>query len=160
MKQHESHRTLDGRWLSLAGLSPAERRALQEIQLAYRRKPGWPQFTNFWRSKLRRLYRRLSPSRRTATVVYWVGEDLEARLGVRQKYFRSPDYRDHLHALIVEHFPSRYAFCRATGLDQGSVSRLLRKSTNISVDRLNRALRRIGWELSLNRTGERKQSAA
>jgi len=160
MKETTSHRTLDGRLLSLDGLSPAERKALAEIRRAYAQKPDWAKFTNVWRNKMRRLYRRLPPGQRTATALYRVGEDLEARLGVHQKYFRSPDYRDQLLALIVEHFPSRYAFCRATGLDQAFISRLLRKSTNISVDRLNRALRRIGWELSLAPTSENRKTAA
>ena len=147
-----AYRTLDGRRLSLRGLSEEEERTLADIQRAYRRRPDWVQFTNFWRTQARRLYRDLPPSKRTSTIVYLIGEDLEVRLGVSQKYFGSPDYRDELRGLIAESFRSRYAFCQATGLDQGFLSRLLRKSSDISVERLNRALRRIGWELRLTRT--------
>ncbi len=151
-----TYKAYDGRLFYLKGLSGRERKVLAQIQLAYRRRPDWARFTNYWRSKVRQLYRDLPPNERTSTLLYLIGEDLEARLGISQKYFRSSDYRDQLNLLIAERFRSRYAFCRATGLDQGFLSRLVHKSTHISVERLNRALLRIGWELRLARAIKRK----
>lgn len=149
------HQTLDGKSIPLTQLSHAEQCTLAEILRAYRRRPDWPSFVNSWRAKVRNLYTDRPARERTSKALYLVGEDLEARLGVSQKYFREPDYRDQLDQLIAAHFPSRYAFCRATGLDQGYLSRLLHKSTHISVERLNRALQRIGWRLQLTRMKER-----
>ena len=94
------YRTLDGKWLYLRGLSEEEEDTLAAIQQAYKRQTDWAEFTNFWRSKLRQLYRDRPPKERTSTVVYLIGEDLEARLGVSQKHFRRPDYRDQLSRLI------------------------------------------------------------
>ena len=154
------YRTLDGLLLSLSELSKEERQTLAEIQRAYKRNPDWCQFTNWWRKKVLQLYRDLPPGEHTSKTVYLVGEDLEGRLGVAQGYLRQPDYRDELDDLITQNFRSRYAFCRATGLDQGFLSRLLRKSTNISVERLNRALLRIGWQLTLTEVPQRESKRA
>lgn len=150
------YQTVDGNWILLGGLSKGERRVLSQIKAAHLRQPDWSEFTNYWRQKVRRLYKHLPPKERASRVLYLIGEDLEARLGISQKYFREPDYRDQLGELIARNFPSHYAFSRATGLDQGFLSRLLHKSTHISVERLNRALLRIGWELRLARAVRRK----
>jgi len=145
------YQTLTGKMIILGQLSEKEKSVLIEIRAAYNRGTDWPKFANLWRGKVRHLYQNLPAKERASTVVYLIGEDLEARLGVSQKYFRATDYRDELDELITTNFRSRYAFCRATALDQGFLSRLLHKSTHISVERLNRALLRIGWELRLSK---------
>jgi hypothetical protein len=150
------YKTIDGKSFDLRGLEGEEKRVLAEIERAYICHPEWTHFTNVWRAKVRELYHDLPPKKRTSTIVYLIAEDMEARLGVSQKYFRRPDYRDQLSHMIDQRFPSRYAFCHATGLDQGFVSRLLHKSTDISVGRLSRAMHRIGWELKLKRSVDRK----
>lgn len=151
----ELYETLDGQLLYLTGLSKQEQRTLAEMKRVYKRRPDWASFANFWREKVRSLYKSLLAKKRTSQPVYLIGEDLEARLGVSQGHFRAPDLRDELRRLIDEEFQSRYEFCRATGLDEGFVSRVLRKSSGISVGRLDEALRRVGWELKLTRVAER-----
>lgn len=153
-RKDQIYKTLDGQLLYLADLSRQEQRILAEIKGAYERDPDWASFANLWREKTRRLYGTLPSKKRTSQPVYLVGEDLEARLGVAQGYFRVPDLRDELRQLIDEEFQSRYEFCQATGLDEGFVSRVLRKSSGISVGRLDEALRRVGWELKLTKIRE------
>lgn len=157
---NQIYNTLDGRSLYLGDLSRQEQRVLAEIQRAYELSPDWASFSNSWREKMRNLYKDLSPKKRTSQPIYLVGEDLEARLGIAQNHFRVPDLRDELRQLIDEKFQSRYAFCQATGLDEGFVSRILRKSSGISVGRLDEALRRVGWELKLTKVEERISKGA
>src|SRR6266568_1415752 len=91
-----AYQTLDGKWIIWGQISEDEKDVLTQIKAAYERRPEWPKFANFWREKVRHLYRNLPAKERASTVVYLIGEDLEARLGVSQKYFREPDYRDQL----------------------------------------------------------------
>ena len=69
-----------------------------------------------------------------------------------------PDYRDELEALIREHFPSRRAFCQATGLSEDMLSHVLAGRKDLSLEALTRALGRIGYRLHITPMPERKQT--
>lgn len=83
------------------------------------------------------------------SALYRVGQDLELRLGVLSGEVAAPDYRDSLADLIAERFRSRYAFCKATGVDQGNLSHVLAGRRHFSTETLLRVLETLGVRLEL-----------
>ena len=61
---------------------------------------------------------------------------------------------------IDQKFPSRYAFCQTTGLDEGYLSRVLNKRQHISMKKLAHILDAIGYELTIReKTGHHGEAA-
>jgi hypothetical protein len=70
-------------------------------------------------------------------------------LAVAAGLARRPDYRDELEELIRTHFPSRRAFCKATGVSEDLLSHVLAGRKHLSVPTLIQALERIGYVLHI-----------
>lgn len=62
---------------------------------------------------------------------------------------RAPDYRDELDELIRENFPTRRAFCEATGISEDMLCHVLARRKHLAIDTLNEALSRIGYTLRI-----------
>jgi hypothetical protein len=62
-------------------------------------------------------------------------------------HVRPDDYRDELASLIDREFPSRRAFCKATGISPDMLSHVLAARKDLSLECLNKALARIGYRL-------------
>ena len=92
------------------------------------------------------------------SAVYRIAQDLSGRLGVAAGFIRPPDYRDELEELILTRFPSRRAFCKATGLSEDMLSHVLAGRKDLSLATLTRALERIGYAVHIKPTMERKQT--
>ncbi len=154
-----SYRTLTGRQIDLAGLTPKEREALAEVEALYGQRPDWTEFGRTWPAILRKRVwgRKKTP---VGAPLYRVCQDMELRLGVAQGQVAPPDYRDHLAELIEERFPSRYAFCRAAGIDQGNLSHVLAGRKDFSLEVLRRALVVLEVQLDLVPTVEVYRKAA
>jgi hypothetical protein len=76
--------------------------------------------------------------------------DLSSRLGIAEGKIRQPDpadYRDQLEHLVLQ-FPSRAAFCKATGISRDMLSHVLAGRKHLSLERLAKALSRIGYRLN------------
>jgi hypothetical protein len=73
-------------------------------------------------------------------VIHRVCQDLEARLGINQRKVSPPDYRDFLVELIDTQFGSRQAFCEATQVDPGQLSRVLANRADLSMKVLQKVL--------------------
>ena len=84
------------------------------------------------------------------TPLYKVAQDYGARKQVERGEARAPDYRDQLEELIRTKFPTRRAFCEATGLSEDMLSHVLSRRKHLSVDRLSEALGRIGYSLTIS----------
>jgi hypothetical protein len=78
-----------------------------------------------------------------------VAQDLASRLAISQGHASAPDYRDELEAIIRTHFPTRRAFCEATGLSEDMLSHVLARRKHLAIDTLEAALRRIGYGLHI-----------
>lgn len=145
MKQYE---TLAGRRFSLAELTAEERAFLDELLALYRARPEWSEFAREWvrRGRAGPWRGRRVP---VGSPLYRICQDLEARLGVAEGRVAPPDYRDQLASLIEERFGSRYAFCQATGIDQGNLSKVLAGHRHLSPETLQRALEALGVVLRL-----------
>ena len=75
--------------------------------------------------------------------------DLSGRIAVAAGIARLGDYRDELEELIREKFPSRRAFCEASGLSEDMLSHVLAGRKDLSLAKLTEALGRIGYRLRI-----------
>jgi hypothetical protein len=62
---------------------------------------------------------------------------------------RYGDYRDELVELIQEHFPSRTAFCKKTGISPTMLSHVMAGRKQLSLGALTAALERVGCQLRI-----------
>src|SRR5262249_58250860 len=94
----------------------------------------WTRFAAWWNAEFTKS--RLN----TVAAVYRMCQDLEARLGIHQGSVSWPDYRDFLADLIEGRFGSRQAFCQATGVDPGQLSRVIAGRADLSIRALQKVL--------------------
>lgn len=155
----DTYRTLTGRLMDLRTLSPKERKALGEVEKAYRLRPDWTEFSRTWPAILRKRVwgRKKVP---VGSPLYRACQDMEMRLGVAQGQVAPPDYRDHLVELIEEKFGSRYAFCKAARIDQGNLSHVLAGRRDFSLDVLRKVLELLDVQLDLIPTADVLRRAA
>jgi len=143
---------LDGNLVSLAGLDAGERALVARLRRRARTHPDWCAFNEFAMAAVAAFYDRRGLSRRQAgrTPVFRIALDLGNRLGIAEGRVRAPepgDYRDELEQLVLQ-FPSRAAFCKATGISPDMLSHVLAGRKDLSLDRLAKALGRIGYRLN------------
>lgn len=142
----QSYRALTGRLYDLRALSVAERETLDEIRALYARRLSWDDFGRQWvRSARERLWDKGQVP--VGSTLYRIGQDLELRIGIAEGRVARPDYRDMLADHIEGRFRSRYAFCKAAGIDQGNLSRVLAGKKHLSPETLTRALEVLGVHL-------------
>ncbi len=128
------YQTITNRRILVAKLSRPEKEFLSRVQQHYHARLEWTRFAAWWNAEF-------SKSRlNTTSPVYRICQDLEARLGINQGSVSRPDYRDFLADLIDEQFGSRQAFCQATGLDPGQLSRVFAGRADLSLRALQKVL--------------------
>ncbi len=151
MKRTSVYVDLDGNEIPLDNLDAEERRLLARLRRRARTHPDWCDFDAYWMRSVLGFYdhRGLSRREQVRTVVYRIAQDLGNRLGIAADRIRPPDYRDELEGLIAEHYPSRQAFCRATGLSEDMLSHVLAGRKDFSLAALEQALARIGYRLRI-----------
>ena len=160
MERPDTYTDLDGNEISLDGLDTEERRLLNRLRRRARTHSDWCDFDTYWMAAVTEFYDARGWSRAAArrTAVYRIAQDLSGRLGVAAGFIRPPDYRDELEELILTRFPSRRAFCKATGLSEDMLSHVLAGRKDLSLATLTRALERIGYAVHIKPTMERKQT--
>lgn len=132
-------------------LPPAHRKFLAKVFRYCAKGPSWDEFANFWLSKGNELWEGIKGKEIIELPVYKICQDLEARLGIEQGYTRERDLRDELEELVETNFDSKYKFCQATGIDQGFLSNVLKKRKNFSISKLDTALHKVGYKLTIQR---------
>jgi hypothetical protein len=149
---------LKGREISLSGLDAEERQLLARLRGQARTQPRWTGFGNYWTREVAAFYdaRGLTRAQSRQTPVYCVAQDLWSRLGIAAGLVRPPDYRVELEELIREKFPSRRAFCEASGLTEDMLSHVLVGRKDLSLKKLTGALERIGYRLAIVPAPERQ----
>jgi hypothetical protein len=142
---------LDGNAISLDGLDAAERRLLARLERRARTDPDWCDFDNYRIPAVTTFYadRGLSRAHTIRTPVYRIAQDLSARLGIAQGLIWPPDYLDQFEDLVLNHFPSRRAFCQASGLSEEVVDDVLARRKDLSLESLSKALERAGYRLRI-----------
>jgi hypothetical protein len=151
VKASKVYLDLDGNAIPLDGLDVDERRILGRLERRSRTQPDWCDFDNYWMSTVAEFYdgRGLSRSQTIATPVYQIAQDLSARLGIAQGMIRPPDYLDQLEDLVLNHFPSRRAFCKASGLATDLLDDVLSGRKDLPLESMSKALNRIGYRLRI-----------
>jgi hypothetical protein len=160
MRAADDYVDLDGNAYALAGLDPEERRLIASLRRRAKLRPDWSAFANYWTAAVPAFYQARGTARLAATqTLGWrIAQDLSARLGIAAGVIRRPDYRDELEGLILEHFRSPRAFCKATGLSERSINEVLAGRQGPSLEALARALARIGYRLRIAPAAERTPS--
>jgi transcriptional regulator with XRE-family HTH domain len=161
MKAADSYVDLDGNQFALAGLSPEERRLIAGLRRRAKLRPDWSTFANYWTVAIPAFYQARGMARLAVprTLGWRIAQDLSARLGIAAGVIRPSDYRDELEGLILEHFRSPRAFCKATGLSEEAVNQVLAGRQGPSLEALARALERIGYRLRIAPAPARQPSA-
>jgi hypothetical protein len=137
-----------------------ERRFVARLRRRAQTNPDWDAFDNYWTRAVPEFYQARGVSRKAVvrTPVWRIAQDLSSRLGIAAGLIRSPDYRDELDDLIREHFPSRKAFCQATGIAEEVLSNFLAGRQDVSLDTFNKALERVGYRLHIIAAPQRKKT--
>jgi hypothetical protein len=156
MKRTDVYVDLDGHEIALAGLDAEERRLVARLRRRARTHTDWTDFDNYWTREVgtfydvRRVPRRLSRD----SVPVRIAQDLSARLGTAAGLVRLGDWRDDLEDLVRQEFPTRRAFCEATGISEDMLSHVLAGRKDLSLAALTQALERIGYALRIQRVPE------
>lgn len=152
---------LDGHEICLGHLDAEERKLLAGLRRRARTKPDWDAFDNYWTAAVPALYKsRGLPLKAVPGTILWrIAQDLSSRLGLAAGLIQPDDYRDELEELIREQFPSRRAFCQATGLSEDMLSHVLAGRKDLSIGTLTKALARIGYRLRIVPGPERQPVA-
>jgi hypothetical protein len=151
MRQASVYVDLDGKAICLEHLDDEERKLLARLRRRARTNPDWDAFDNFWTIAVPALYEARGMDRKAVprTVLWRIAQDLSGRIAVAAGLARLGDYRDELEELIDEHYPSRRAFCEATGLSEDMLSHVLAGRKDLSLGALTKALKRIGYRLRI-----------
>ena len=151
MRQPSIYVDLDGNEICLGHLDAEERKLLARVQRRARTNPDWDAFDNFWTVAVPAFYEARGMDRKAVprTVLWRVAGDLSGRIAVAAGLARIGDYHGDLEDLIRDKYPSRRAFCKATGLSEGMLSHVLAGRKDLSLAALTRALERIGYRLRI-----------
>jgi hypothetical protein len=151
MRQANIYVDLGGREICLCGLDAGERQLLARIRRRVRTHPDWDAFDNYWTRAVGDFYEARGVPRTTSrdSVIFRIAADLSSRLAIAAGLVRPEDYRDELELLVREKFPTRRAFCEATGLSEAMLSHVLAGRKDLSLGALTKALGRIGYQLRI-----------
>jgi hypothetical protein len=135
MTHDEFYVDLQGRELPLSGLDKDERRLVSIPRRRAATRPNWTDFDSFWLNTVAEFFDARGLTRRQSrrTELLRIGQDLSAQLAVQSGRARLPDYRHELEELIVRRFPTRRAFCKATGLSEDLLSHVLSRRKLVSI---------------------------
>ena len=146
----KTYTTLDGTAVALGSLDAQERALVSTLQAEAKAMPR-DEFYNHWIKTVLPFYRQRGLSKRDTveTGVYRIAQDLHSRKMVADGIARIPDYRDDLEKIVSKQFPTRRAFCEATGLTEDMLSHVFAKRKHLAVDTLEAALAKVGYRLHI-----------
>jgi hypothetical protein len=151
MVKNKIYRDVRNRPHSLADLTSAERRLVDDCKKFAAAKADWGHYTNFWIPKAEKLLagRGLDRKEMIQSTLWRIVQDIGARLHIDSGLARAPDYRDELEQIIRERFTTRREFCEATGLSEDMLSHVLARRKHLAMDTLTEALGKIGYTLRI-----------
>lgn len=151
MRQASVYVDREGREICLGHLDAEERKLLTRIRRRARTNPDWDSFDNYWTRAVGEFYDARGVPRTVSreSVLFRVAQDLSGRIAVAAGLARIGDYRDDLEGLVREKFPSRRAFCEATGISEDMLSHVLAGRKDLSLEALTKALERIGYMMRI-----------
>jgi hypothetical protein len=160
MTTTKTYLDLDGDRIDLSALDAEEQQLIARLRRRAARQPDFWDFDTYWMATVAAFYdaRGLSRQKSRHTAAYHIGQDLRDRLGLACGLIRPNDYRDELEELIRTQYPSRRAFCQATGLSEDMLSHVLAGRKDLSLAALEQALARIGHRLRIVPGPEQKRT--
>lgn len=146
-----TYQFLSGSTIDLGELSADELALVVRLRGEADRQKDWNAFDNFWAAEVAGFHdaRGVSRIESSRSIPYQIGQDLSQRLAIRAGSARVPDYRDELDRLIRERFPSRRAFCQATGMSESLLSHLFHRRKDVAITSLELALTKVGCRLRI-----------
>jgi hypothetical protein len=148
------YQTITGRRIPLSKLSRSEKDFLSRVQQKYHGRLEWTRFAAWWNAEFTKAGLSIK------SPVYRICQDLEARLGVHQGKVSPPDYRDSLADLIDSQFGSRQAFCQATGVDPGQLSRVFAGRADLSLRALQKVLEILQAQLVIQTQDQAREQTS
>lgn len=160
MPQAETYIDVYGNPIPLTPLDAEERGLVARLRRRARTNPDWNAFDNYWTRAVAAFYeaRGYCRARKRQTAVYRIAQDLSGRIALAAGLARMPDYRDELEDLIRKQFPTRRAFCKATGIAEDLLSHVLAGRKDLSLATLTKGLERIGYTLRIAPTTPTKRT--
>jgi hypothetical protein len=151
MSKVDVHVAMDGTNFVLAVLDEDERQLVEELRAFSKKEADWAAFSNFYLDKLGTFYKSRGLSRQEITKmpVWMIAQDIAGRLHIAQGLARPSDYRDELEFFIQTKFPTRRAFCEATGLSEDMLSHVLAKRKDFGIHTLSDALAKVGYGIHI-----------
>ncbi len=148
------YKTITGRHIPLSKLSKVEKSFLARVGQKYQARQDWTRFAAWWNAEFN------GTGLTTASPVYRICQDLEARLGIDQQKVSPPDYRDFLADLIDTQFGSRQEFCTATGVDPGQLSRVFAGRADLSIKALQKVLEVLHAQLVIQTAEQAREQTS
>jgi hypothetical protein len=149
----ETYIDFRGNALDVSRLDIDERELLKEVQRFAEQHPDarTAEYWNFYVRRVGDFYeaRGLTRQQTTKTTVWRIAQDINGRLMIDSGTARRGDYRDELELLILKNYPSRRAFCEATGLSEDMLSHVLSKRKHLGIQTLAQALAKIGYSIHI-----------
>ena len=153
MTRNESYSDLYGNTIDISSLDDEERHLIDELHQYAKQHPDFRsgEYWNFYPRRVGDFYERRGLTRRetTVTAVWRIAQDIRGRMMIAAGLARRGDYRNDLELLILRQFPSRRAFCDATGISEDMLSHVLAKRKHLGIDTLSDALARIGYTIHI-----------
>jgi hypothetical protein len=153
MIQAKTYIDLRGNPLDVSKLDDEECVLIEELQSFAKKHPDakTAEYWNFFVRRVGDFYdaRGLTRQQITKTTVWRIAQDINGRLMIESGTARRGDYRDELELLILKNYPSRRAFCEATGLSEDMLSHVLSKRKHMGIQTLAQALAKIGYSIHI-----------
>ena len=86
----EEYVTLDNEVYDIGNLSSEEKQVLSEARKYFDKNPDWNEFANYWLELVTAVSKDMSKEEIVQSPLYKICQDLEARLGIKQGYVKSP----------------------------------------------------------------------
>jgi hypothetical protein len=160
VKRNDNYVDMDGNIIPLGELDAEEKRLVSRLRRRAQTHPDWCDFDNYWMRAVAEFYdgRGLRRSQSVKSVPFQIAQDLSSRIAVASGFARPSDYRDELEEIIRTRFPTRRAFCKATGISEDLLSHVLAGRKDLSLATLTQGLERIGYRLRITPGPERKRT--
>ena len=139
---------LDSTEIDIGALPEVEQEFYHRMKEHYDAGMGWIEFGNLWISEISKVCKGKSPAETAASPLFRVCQDMESRIALREGHAREASYRDLLADLISRNYPSRYQFCKETGLDQGFLSSVLKGRKDLSLSKLEEILSKTNHRIA------------
>jgi len=145
------YETLEHQTFDLGKLPAKQKKFLEEVKTYFEKNPSWCEFGSFWFNQLSSVFKNVKKEDIPDLPVFKICQDMESRLGVKQRYARLTDYRDILAKIISEVYKSRYLFCKEVGIDEAFLSNVLKKKKHFSTKKLQEILDKAGYDLEIKK---------